>query len=357
MHALRRVVGAGCSALRARRLGLLAAAALATAALLYLLRIAFLPLAVAGVLAYLLSGPVRWLERHGHGRARATVITFLAFALLVLLTGMALAPSISREASQLLAQLPEIGRGLQRSLGQYDRSLTHASLPAPYRQAAATLLESAESRVVSFMQGIVRSVLNAAPSLLSLFIAPWIAFFLVRDGRRVRHAIFSLVPMRWHEELREWLRRCDAVLAGFLRGQMIVAAVVGMLAFSVMTAFGLGYGVLVGLLAGLTDAVPLVGPFIGALPAVLVASTRSMTTAGWVALAFLLIHETEGNILEPLLVGEQMGIHPVTLVLALLAGGELGGVFGILVAAPLAGILSATVQVVSRRLLRPRALR
>ncbi|EQD42760.1 protein belonging to Uncharacterized protein family UPF0118, partial [mine drainage metagenome] len=165
------------------------------------------------------------------------------------------------------------------TLGHYDRIITRGTFPAPYRQAAAALLEGIESRVVGGLQGVVRALLNAAPSLLSLFIAPWIAYFLVRDARRIRHAVFSLVPTRWHEELREWLWRADGVLAGFLRGQLIVAAVVGLLAFSVMTAFGLGYGVLVGLLAALTDAVPLVGPFIGAMPAVLVASTQSMTTA------------------------------------------------------------------------------
>lgn len=343
--------------LRARRLGVLAAAALATAALLYLLRVAFLPLLVGGVIGYLLSGPVRWMEAHGHGRARATLLTFLVFAFGLLLLGLALAPSIGHEARNLMAKLPEIGRGIDQTLRQYDRRFTSSALPAPYGQAADAVLEGIERRAVGLLQGIVRSLLNSAPSFLSLLIAPWVAYFFVRDGRRMRHAVFSIVPIGWHEELREWLWRVDAVLAGFLRGQLIVALVVAGLAWSVMTAFGLGYGVLVGLLAGLTDAVPLVGPFIGALPAVLIASTRSMTTAAWVAFAFLLIHEAEGNFLEPLLVGEQMGIHPVTLVLALLVGGELGGFLGVLVAAPLAGILSATVQVLSRRLLRPRALR
>lgn len=343
--------------MRARRLGKLAAAALATAALLYLLRTAFLPLVAAGALAYLLSGPVRWLERRGHPRPRATLLVFLAFAAVAALLGLALAPSIGREATGLVRQLPEIGRGIDRVLGHYDKALARGSLASPYRRAADGVLRLVEGRAVGFLQGAARGFLNAAPDLMSLLIAPWIAYFLVRDTPQIRRGLFSLLPPDWHREMRDWLARVDGVLAGFLRGQLIVAAVVALLAWGVMTAFGLGYGVLVGMLAGITDAVPLVGPIIGALPAVLVASTRSMATAAWVAVAFLLIHEAEGSLLEPLLVGEQMGIHPIVLVLALIAGGELGGMLGVLVAAPLAGMIVATVQVVSRRLLRPRPLR
>ena len=341
----------------ARSLWFGAAAAIAAAAVLWVSRGFLLPVILAGALAYILSGPVRYLAARGMPRHRAVQgVFFLALGLIVVL-GVWVVPELGRESDHLLRQLPRIGHGLDMLLLDYDRMSRSGAWPETYRRAGDAFIAAVEQRVVGGLEGLAHGLLGAAPLLIALGVAPWIGYYFLRDGPRIRATVLGVLPPEMQGEAEAWLRAVDRVLSGYLRGQFVVAAVVGVLAFSVMTAFGLGYGATVGLVAGLTDMVPFVGPLLGALPAVAIASGRSLATAGWVAVSFLLIHETEGNFLAPWLVGEQMGLHPVLIVAALFIGGDLAGVPGLLLAAPVTGILVATLRIVARRLLMPRPLR
>lgn len=334
----------------------MAVVAVAAAATLYFLRGALLPLLLASAIAYVLSTPVRWLTSKGLKRTRAVQLVYLGFFLVIVLLASWAVPEIARESQHLLRQLPRIAHGLDALLRDYDR-LTRATLPASYRSASDAFLTALEGRLVGGLRALAQKLLDAAPLLLVLGIAPWIGYYLLRDGPRLREMLLSAVPQNWRPETVHVIAEIDRVLSGYLRGQFVVALAVGIMSYSVMAIFRLGYGATVGLVAGLTDMVPFVGPVLGALPAVAIASGRSLQTAAWVAFAFLLIHETEGNLLAPILVGEQMGLHPVVLVLAVFAGGEVGGIAGILLAAPLTGVLVAMLRRVGRRLLLPRPLR
>ncbi len=342
---------------RARNLWFAAAAGVAAAAVLWLARGFLLPILLAGALAYVLSAPVRFLVARGVARHRAVQGIFFTALLLMVLTGIWVVPELGRESSHLLRQLPQIGHGLDMLIQDYDRLSRSGAWPETYRRAGDAFIAAVEQRVVGGLHGLAQGLLGAAPMLLALGVAPWIGYYFLRDAPRIRRALMNLLPPKSQYEAEAWLDAVDCVLSGYLRGQFVVAAVVGVMSFSVMTAFGLGYGVTVGLVAGLTDMVPFVGPLLGALPAVAIASGRSLATAGWVAVSFVLIHETEGNFLAPWLVGEQMGLHPVLIVSALFIGGDLAGVPGLLLAAPVTGIAVATVRLLARRLLMPRPLR
>ncbi len=330
---------------------------MAAAAVLWVGRGFLLPIILAGALAYVLSGPVRYLVARGMSRHRAVQGVFVLALVLIVLIGVWVVPELGRESDHLLRQLPHIGRGLDMLLQDYDRMSRSGAWPDSYRRAGDAFIAAVEQRVVGGLAGLAHGLLGAAPLLIALGVAPWIGYYFLRDAPNIRRGALGLLSPSFQGEAEAWLGAVDRVLSGYLRGQFVVAAVVGVMAFSVMTAFGLGYGVTVGLVAGLTDMVPFVGPLLGALPAVAIASGRSLATAGWVALSFLLIHETEGNFLAPWLVGEQMGLHPVLIVAALFIGGDLAGVPGLLLAAPVTGILVATIRLVARRILLPRPLR
>lgn len=342
---------------RGSRVLFLAAVAITAAALLYAVRAVLLPFVLAGIVAYLLSGPVHYLERHGTRRVRAVQIVYLAFIAVLLVLGTWAIPAIGRESARLLEQLPRLGHGLDALLADYDRLLRGGAVPASYQHAGDAILSAVESRLIGGLRGLAQALLAATPIVFALGVAPWIGYYIVRDAPGLRRTLMGLVPTNWQDGAAEWLGEVDRVLSGYLRGQAIVALVVALLAFTVMTVFGLGYGAMVALVAGATDMVPFVGPFLGALPAIVIASGRSLETAAWVGFAFFLIHETEGNLLAPLLLGEQIGLHPVLLLLAILVGAELGGITGVLLAAPMAGIAVATGRIIGRRLLLPRALR
>jgi len=138
-------------------------------------------------------------------------------------------------------------------------------------------------------------------------------------------------------------RKVNHVVSGFLRGQLIVSCIVGILVASCLSLLGVKYAIIVGIFAGLADIIPYFGPLISAVPAVALALTVSPWTALWVVILLIAIQQFEGSVLSPKIVGDRVGLHPLTVIFAVLAGGELMGILGMLMAVPVA----ATVKVVA----------
>jgi predicted PurR-regulated permease PerM len=132
----------------------------------------------------------------------------------------------------------------------------------------------------------------------------------------------------------------NAVVGGFIRGQLLVAIIVGVLITIMLTVLHVRYAFLIGVIAGLLEIIPYLGAFVGAAPAVIIALvTNGPLNAGLVVLGFIAINQIEGHVISPLVVGESVGLSPLIIILALLTGGELFGLAGLLLAVPVAGII------------------
>lgn len=318
---------------------LIAAAAVASSWLAcYLLRGVWATFALAIVLTYLLAPAVDYLQRHGMRRATAILLLYLLITLGTAVAVVYLLPGFLDEINRLGAQLPSYARRARALLEGVRQDAASATLPAGVRNALLERIDGTEAwvsaRLAALTDGLMRAVLGAAPLLL----APVIAFYLLNDLERFRAAVTARLAGRGQRWL-ELLRAIDRVVAGFIRGQLLVAGCVGVLVTLASALLGLRFPVLLGLFAGLADLVPYFGPAIGAVPVLAMALLESPATMIQVLLALLLIQWLENTILAPRVLGQTVGLHPLAVIAALLVAGRHFGLPGLLLAVPVTGLV------------------
>ena len=176
-------------------------------------------------------------------------------------------------------------------------------------------------------------------SLVDLVLVLVITFYLLIDDRRVKVVTLRTIEPSRRPAVRRVFREVSRVFGAYVRAQMIVAVSLGALVATVLFALGVPYALFLGMFAALAELIPMVGPLVGAVPALIVAATMGGSTVLWVALALLVIQQIESNILVPRLTAHAVGLHPIGSILALVLGFEVGGVIGALFAVPIAGLL------------------
>src|SRR6266704_1581872 len=304
------------------------ALALAVLVLLYFLSPILAPFLLGATLAYICDPVVDSLERRRVPRTLAVLLVILLlFALLVLLT-VILVPLFYKEIKLLTEHLvPWVKQRFGVEL-QIDA--------ASVRDLLADSLQGTEGLGVKLLQSLKIGGLTLIGFVVNLLLAPVVLFYLLRDWKGLVAMIDRLVPRRWHATARAIAGEIDAVLAEFLRGQISVILVMSTFYTLSLWLTGLEFFLPVGIITGVLVFVPYVGMLTGLALATLAAAMQFGATAGliWVWIVFAAGQALEGMAVTPLLVGQRVGLHPVAVIFALLAFGQLFGFFGVLLALP-----------------------
>ena len=229
-----------------------------------------------------------------------------------------------------------------------------AAVPLETRQTAASYLNNAIADLQSAAGQLTGKALTIVLSVVSvisgLVIVPILAFYILLDADRLSQGFLRLFPPNARAQVNLVMQDIDQVLAGFIRGQIIVAAFVAVSVTLALLLLRIPYALLIGLFAGVVDMIPYVGAIAGAIPAVLIALfTHGIGWALVVVAAFLLIYEVEGHFVAPSIVGKRVGLSALLVVIAILVGAEFGGIVGMFVAVP----IGAIIRVMWKRLAYP----
>ncbi|HXW76097.1 MAG TPA: AI-2E family transporter, partial [Candidatus Eremiobacteraceae bacterium] len=228
------------------------------------------------------------------------------------------------------------------------------AVPIEARQAIANALDNligqAQTAAAALAGQAVRLIASLVSVITVLILVPLLAFYILLDVDRILDAIVGLFPSRHRERTVAVFANIDQVLGGFIRGQLTVGLVVAVLVTLLLVAFRIKYALLIGAFAGIVDIIPYVGSFAGAIPAVLLALfEHGPLWAAAVALGFLVLYELEGHIIAPAIVSQRVGLTPLMVIISILIGAELGGIGGMFVAVPIAGI----IRVLWKQFMRP----
>jgi len=300
---------------------------------------------LAIVVAFILAPVATRIERRIHRRAPAVVITFLLVVILLIgLLALVAAPLVT-ESSRLADQIPQYVAQLQSNA---PVTILGYRVPDELRVQAGAAAGSVggvvAAQAVTIVVGLVSGVVD-------LFLILIIALYLLLDARRIRTTGLRLVPIGQREQIESVESEVVRVFGAYLRGQLVLAVIVGAAATTTLLVLGVPYAFVLGVFAGMAELIPMLGPILGAVPAVLVALFQPFPLVLWVVLAFIVIQQLESNLLVPRISGHAVGLHPLAALLVLLVGFEVAGIVGALFAVPLAGI----VWVFASTALRPRA--
>lgn len=320
---------------RRLRLYLLIAAAGTIVFFLFLVRDILTPFLLAAALAYLANPLVNAFERREIPRSLAIILVYTVFVVAAVLTIYGLIPAWTRELNAVLLNLPLMAQQIERSTLNWVNNLVRLPGSELLKEVITVSIHRGEMILENLSARVLDSLLGLFPRAFNLILAPFLAYYLLRDQELIRTTLLSLVPHDKRHDVQDVLREVNRVIAGFLRGQIIVSIFVGSFIGLALLLLQVDYALLIGAFAGLLDIIPYFGPIIGAIPAVALALLKSPVTALWVIVAFVAANQIESMVLQPRIVGGHVGLHPLTVIFAILAGGKLLGIWGMLVAVPL----------------------
>ncbi|GGB43217.1 AI-2E family transporter [Roseibium aquae] len=309
-----------------------------------------LPFVAGMAVAYLLDPVCDRLEKTGMSRIWATVTILGGFIVVLIFFFLLVLPIVGNQLTGFLDRFPDLVRQLQGLLSRdlIERVAQSAGMTAEDLQSSLTNLIGQGASWIGKLAQSVWSGGQALLSILSLFvITPVVAFYLLLDWDRMVERIDSWLPRDHLDELRRLAREMDRAVAGFVRGQLTVCVILGTFYAVGLGLVGLNFGLLIGMGAGLISFIPFVGASLGFLVSLGVALVQFWPDWPWivaVGLIFATGQFLEGNILQPKLVGDRTGLHPVTLMFALFAFGYLFGFVGMLIAVPAAAMIGVLAR-------------
>jgi predicted PurR-regulated permease PerM len=292
---------------------------------------------------YLVYPAVRWIHRRGPSLGAAIAIVYCIAAALVALTLSFVVPPLVNEVRQLAAASPGFIKSAQGYIAD-PNSFGLRYVPEVLRDYLETLPQQIgdyiQASAAAMASRFLAILLSTFGVIATLVVIPILSIYLIFEAETLTKDAIGLIPLRGRPETLRVLADLDKVLGGFVRGQVIVGATVGVLITIGLLITHVPYALLIGVLAGVLDIIPYIGAIATFVPAVALA----FASGGWqhaliVALIFIAVFQLEGHFIAPRIVSESVGLSPLVVIVAVLIGGELLGIPGMFLAVPVAGMV------------------
>jgi predicted PurR-regulated permease PerM len=329
------------------------AIALVAGGLLYALSAILAPFLAGAILAYILNPLVTRLTGRYLPRIVAVALVILFALALVVALALVILPLLIKELGMMSERLPAFLAWVNQQVAPWlkERFAVEFQLDIEtFKRLAGGILANNQDLLASLLGSIRIGGLALIAFFVNLLLVPVVLFFLLRDWNSLVARVDAMIPRHLHERARGILAEIDAVLAEFLRGQTIVMLVMSVYYATALWVAGLEFALPIGIITGLLVIIPYVGAFTGILLGTIAAAMQFNSLAGvaWVWLAFGIGQALEGTVVTPLLVGKRIGLHPVAVIFALLAFGQIFGFFGVLLALPASAALLVALRHVQR---------
>lgn len=345
------------------RLGLFVSFSIAIVALvLWEARGALPVFGIAIALAFLLDPPVTALNRRfGVPRLAGILFVYVVVVVGAIGLGYLLIPPLFDQVRRFLEDLPDLASQFIAWEQAIVDWLTGLPLPEPIRQALDTIIQSGQQAVIGLLETIVGPLLSVvartASFVIGLVVVPvWLAYVL-KDRERLPNGVLGLLPQNWRADGRNTMDITAGVIGRWIRGQLLLGAVIfvatliGLLVLSVIGFHEFAdFAILLALIAGILELVPIIGPIISAIPAVLIGASISPAAAVAAVALYTVIQQLENHLIVPKVMGDAVDLHPALVIFALIVGASLFGLWGAILAAPVVSLLRDMYRYVFRRL-------
>lgn len=311
-----------------------------------------LPVVLAGVLFYLVNPLIDWMERKKVPRIAGIAIVFVTIIGLVVWGIIILIPIIREQTVSLIGNWPMYW---DKMIVQFDnllRSNIFSQLQTQLTDINQSILSSIskQTNVVlnSTFSGIGSVVGTVTTILIGLVTMPILLFFLLKDGRKIPYHLMKFVPTKMRLNTYNLLKEMNTQISQYIRGQLLVAFFVGLIFWIGLAIVGLEYALLLAVMAGVLNLVPYLGSFLAAIPILIIALVASPFMLVKVIIVFAIEQLLEGRLIQPLILGSNLKIHPVTIIVVLLTAGKLFGVPGVILGIPAYAVLKVILEHIFR---------
>lgn len=305
--------------------------------ILYLSKAIVSPFILAFFLAYAINPLVELLQKKGARREYAIITVYFVVVLVMAVILGIIIPRLVEDMTQVLNGLPEIYKEFE-SWGERFNQF-YWKLPINLKPIVAQVIERMEILLRNSLIQLAEATVNLLSRVLLFILAPVLAYYFSRDYPRLKQQSYSWLLQNLGVHWTRTLLKIDLVLKIYIRRQMLITLIVGVLIGIGLSLLGFETAFLLGLMAGVLNLIPYFGPVLGAIPAVLLALLQSPWKALYVVFLFLIVNQLEVLLLVPRILGNSLQIHPITVVYLILVGNKIGGLIGMVFAVPLGAII------------------
>ena len=313
--------------------------------------VTFVPLVVSLFLYYMLNPVVKLLTKFKIGKFRlprgiASLLVVLLLILLVVGAFMALIPSLVNELTQLIKWLPTATKDTQAWIVQLSHHpmLERVDLKGLYNQYSSQVAKYAQALLASLSSSAGTLIGAVTKAVVIAVTVPVMLFYMLKDGNRLVPSVQRLFSQRHGEEVANLLHQMNATLSAYISGQAIECLFVALATSIGYFIIGQPLAIVLGLIAGITNMIPYIGPYIGIAPALLVALTVAPEKIIWVIVVVIVVQQIDGNIIYPNIIGKTLNIHPLTIIILLLAAGNIAGITGMILCVPFYAVVKTIVN-------------
>ncbi len=300
--------------------------------------------AAAAVLAYLLHPAVLWLSHRKIPLWAAALGSFAALGgLLALIIALAAPPAIN-QFRELGEKLPEYIESAGPAFEQAKAAVEAANLPFDMESVAKDAAESVKNKAAETASQVFKSVSGFFGAMAALVIIPILLFYFLADGPRLWKSVVSYIPPSSRPEFEHVMSRVNTAIGGFIRSQLKLCLIMGIMTTVAMMIPFPKFALIFGLIAGITEFIPYVGPILALIGPLAIACFSPVWKLIYVLIAFLILQFLEGNVIAPKVIGKDVGLHPAVIIFALMCGGQVAGLAGMIAAIPVAVILKVLWQ-------------
>jgi len=326
--------------------------------LLFTIMVAVDNLLLSSIVAFVVSysfGPlVSYLERQGVSRTVATSAVFTGAGVAIGLLFFWLFPYLGHTLSGLQADMPRFILGVGQFISEFETKVHSFAGPLTDFDLTAKVQGQLTLWTHNFfdqLPGVLKTTITV------MLLGPFLAFFMVKDGRTMSRTVMGLVPNPLFETALNLLHQINFQIGQFVRARLLEGVIVALVTAGGLFMISIPYAILLGVFAGLTNLIPYLGPIIGAVPALLIAAVNGLSPLeiSLVALVYVVAQVIDAGILIPLLVAKIVDLHPVTVIVVIIAGAQVMGILGMIISIPVASTLKVTISTIYRHLIDTRS--
>lgn len=330
---------------------------------------------IAIIFAYIIDPIVNFLERKGVKRQFGVIIVYISVFLIFAILIISVIPKTINEISNLLTSLPGMVDTLTKNVNNFLTDIFakfNIELPENFidvykesnpkvegdvetPQIVSNILNSmtktindlvakAQGSLMGSLSGLFSKVYGALTSAFRLVLIIIFSFYFSVDKEKFTLKVKKSIPNKYRDDLAFLANRIDVALQQFIRGRMLMAIFVGILTMIYLLILRVDFAIIIGLITCVADIIPYVGPLLGCVPAVLFALVDSPAKAFWVLVLFLVVQWVENNILAPKLIGDSTGLNPLLILISIIIGGGIFGVWGMVISVPITSIICILID-------------
>lgn len=321
--------------------------------IIYLIRIAIIPLILAIAIAYLLT-PIVILLQKKMRRVFAVTITYIIFIGIIFTIFFFIIPIIIDQFSTFMDKFPAYMENLTKIINDFlqnsvlikntENLIGKEIIPKDASSITKYLISRINLEEIDIFQRATTVGMLVFDTVLYLIVGPLLGIYILIYTDKIKTTFIKIIPKRFKNQTTIILERINKVAGRYVRGQILVSIIVGILCTIVLLVLKVDFAILLGSIAGLLNMIPLLGPIIGAIPAALTALFISPLKALLVILLFIAVQQIDNYIISPNIMKYQVGVHPGIIIFSLMAGGALFGIWGLLIAVPTVAILQEILR-------------